>query len=376
MQASQATGVAEIVVLGSALGAYPGAELVGVVSATASSDAGSELPLAAAQPGQIVLVPRLLPCGECESCRRGRVAICPQRLARPRWPQPRETLPLRFLLPLAPPFCSALPDAADLFRYAALSDALLAPYSALVRTGVGPGMLCAVSGQGFRAALSAVVARAMGAAVVLVSPGLNASDRDRLLAAPFEALQVLSDEAGDASAVRSHLREIAVAAGLPPHGICVVETSGSDAGRAYALGLLERGGTALLLDRMQPLGSSETSATTRDAGAAGMPSLVMDLPAGPAHGSLALLDRAAAEGCQVLGGGSVHPDLLVELLALCERARIDLRALTRRIEPSEVEATMAQRRQGLGDRLTLPIVDYGLPSPLPSGYEAAASGLA
>jgi threonine dehydrogenase-like Zn-dependent dehydrogenase len=89
MQASLATGVADIAVVGSALGAYPGAEIVGVVQAVPSIDDGASGSAMALQPGQVVLVPRLLPCGECDSCRRGRVAICPQRLARPRRPQPR-----------------------------------------------------------------------------------------------------------------------------------------------------------------------------------------------------------------------------------------------------------------------------------------------
>jgi threonine dehydrogenase-like Zn-dependent dehydrogenase len=223
-------------------------------------------------------------------------------------------------------------------------------------------MLCAVVGKGSRAALSAVVARAMGAAAVIVCPGLVDRDRDRLLSAPFEALDVLRDETEDPVATRRRLREIAATAGLPPHGLCILEASGSDAGRAYALGILEGGGAAILLDRAQPLGPPAASPPQADLG----PGLAMDLPVGPAHGSLSLLDRAAAEGCQILGGGSVHPDLLIELLALCERARIDLRALTRRVSPSEMDEVMAQRRQGTGDLLTLPIVDYGPPGMQPA----------
>lgn len=357
-QASQATAVADIVVVGSALGAYPGAEVVGVIHSLTQDSEPVSGPVPSLTSGQIVLVPRLVCCGECDCCRRGRVAVCPQRTTRPRRPQPTERLPVRFLLPLSPPFCSSPPPMDDLFRWAALSDALLAPYAALVRAGLGPGALCAVLGQGARAALAAVVARAMGATTVLVSPGLHIVDRDRFLAPPFEALQVLSDESLDAPATRALLRDLAQQASLPPHGLCILETSGSDGGRVYALSLLERGGTAVLLDRAQPLAPEGVRVPSRDID----PNLALDLPVGPAIGGVALLDRAVAEGCQIIGGGSVHPDLLVELVALCERARIDLRSLTRRIEPAEVDATMAARRQGQGDALLLPIVDYGLAS--------------
>lgn len=368
-QAAQATAVADIVVVGSALGAYPGAEIVGVIHTLTQDSEPASGPIPSLTPGQIVLVPRLLCCGECDCCRRGRVAACPQRTTRPRRPQPTERLPVRFLLPLSPPFCSSPPPTGDLFRWAALSDGLLAPYAALVRAGLGPGTLCAVLGRGARAALAAVVARAMGATTVLVSPGLHVSDRDRLLSPPFEALQVLSDEGLNAAATRAFLRDVAQQAGLPPQGFCILEASGSDGGRAYALSLLERGGTAVLLDRAQPLAPEGTSPRSRDLD----PHMAFELPVGPAVGGLALLDRAVAEGCQIIGGGSVHPDLLVELVVLCERARIDLRSLTRRIEPTDVDATMAARRQGQGDALLLPIVDYGLASAQPMADDAPAA---
>ncbi len=370
IQASQATAVADIAVVGSALGACPGAEVVGVVRSLPAATEADSAPATSLQPGQVVVVPRLLPCGDCDRCRRGRVAVCAQRLVRPGRPQSIERLPVRFLLPLSPPFRSEPPPAEDLFRFAALSDALLAPYSALVRAGIGPGALCVVVGRGSRAALSVVVARALGAAAVVVSPGLAQPDRERLQAPPFDALSVLWDEAQDPAASRAQLRQIAVDAGLAPHGFCILETSGSDAGRIYALSLLSDGGTALLLDRAQPLAHVNRPANRTDShtdwaqptdppSSIATPGLAMDVPVGPLLSGAALLDRAVAEGCTVLGGGSVHPDLLVELLALCDRARIDLRQLTRRIEPHEVDSVMAARRAGQGDLLTLPIVDYG-----------------
>lgn len=348
-------------VLGSALGAYPGAEVVGVVgdlAATPDAPAASSTALAT---GQIVVVPRLLPCGECEPCRRGRVSICAGRARRPQRPQAFEQVPARFVLPLGPPFLGTPPTVESAAPFAALCDALLAPYSGLVRAGLGPGTLCVVVGRGFRAALSAVVARAMGATVAMVAQGTPEPEAERLLAAPYSLLAVLRDESLDPAALRQELASLATGAGLPAHGLCFVETSGSDAGRALTLSLLSAGGTAVLLDRAEPCADATHAA---DAGDRERATLAMDLPTGPGQQSPALLAALVEQGCQIIGGGSVHPDLLVELMALCERAQIDLAGLTRTVGPEAIDAVMTARRCGTGDTLTLPVVAYP-PPPAP-----------
>lgn len=326
-------------VVGSALGAHPGAEVVGVVRET--SDAARHLF------GRAVIVPRFLPCGECDLCRRGRIASCKLLAERPRRPQSHERLPARFLLPLEPPFVAAEPDDASLFRYAALADGLLAPYSGLVRAGVSPGTPCLVLGGGPRSALAVVACNAVGAKVAVLCEGgeLGAA----LRAPPYEAMAAIDANLDD-EAARNTLRELCEGAGLPDHGICILETTGSDAGRARALGILSTGGTAVLLDRPQPLDAPAESET-----------LASDLDAGPARRNVALLDRLVREGCQIIGAGPSHPDLLPELLSLVQRAGVDLAALTRAISPPQIESVMAARRRGQGtaaERLTLPIACF------------------
>ena len=44
-----------------------------------------------------MLIPRVIACGECEACRRGRLTVCSTRTERPRRPIEREVLPARFL---------------------------------------------------------------------------------------------------------------------------------------------------------------------------------------------------------------------------------------------------------------------------------------
>lgn len=322
----------EVEVLGSALGAHPGAEIVGVVRAAGES-AGHLL-------GRTVLVPRVLGCGECDLCRRGRLGSCPSLAARPQRPQATEKLPARFLLPLEPPYVAAAPAPDMVPLYAALSDGLLAPYSGLVRAGVGPGMLCVVLGTGSRAALATVAARSLGSQVAVLSD--DAEEQAILCQPPYRALRGLDARALDHEAVGAALRQLCGEVGLPWHGLCVLETSGSDAGRARALSVLGTGGTAVLLERSQLLDAN---------------------PAGPGVGGLALLEKVVAAGCQIIGASAPYPDLLPELVALVERAGLEpeLATLTRRLAPADIDAVLARRRSGqesAAERVQLPIVCY------------------
>lgn len=325
-----------VAVHGSALGAHPGAEVAGVVQ-----EAGRA---AAELLGRPVLVPRLLPCGECGLCQRGRVASCPHRRRRGA-PAALEQVPARFLLPLDPPLLAHAVAPSDLWRHAALCDALAAPYSALVRAGQSPGELCVVLGGGFRAAAAVLVVRALGCQAVVLAA--DADERERLCAPPFSARKALDSLGLDPEAGRAAVREIAAEASLPAHGLCLLETTGTDAGRLRALGMLEAGGSALLLDRMQPLAPLPEG-----------DELPAPLPAGPGLCGPAALDRLSREQCQVIGVGAAHPDLLPELAALVQRAEIDLSALVAAVTPAEIDAVLGRRRRGEGDRLKLPIVRF------------------
>jgi D-arabinose 1-dehydrogenase-like Zn-dependent alcohol dehydrogenase len=109
-----------------------------------------------------VVVPRLMGCGDCAACRRGRLAHCPARPAR-HGLGAEATVPARWLTSVEPPLW---PDGAELWQLAALADAALAPYSALSRAGVGPGDTVLVVGRDARAQFAAALAVAKGAKVV------------------------------------------------------------------------------------------------------------------------------------------------------------------------------------------------------------------
>ena len=109
--------------------------------------------------GRRVVVPRLLPCGECDHCRRGRVALCPSPSTR--GPLGRtQAVPARWLTSVEPPLW---PEGAELWQLAALADAVLTPYTALSRAGVGPSDTVVVVGNDARAAFARQIATAKGA---------------------------------------------------------------------------------------------------------------------------------------------------------------------------------------------------------------------
>ncbi len=134
-------GHVEVAVAGAALGVDPQAEIAGTV--VAAGDAAGEWL------GRRVIVPRILPCGDCQACRRGRVAHCQMRAPRPGLGE-RETVPARWL-------CSVEPPAA------------LAPFTALARAGVGPGDHVIIVGGDARAHFAAAIVAAKGAAVTIDS---------------------------------------------------------------------------------------------------------------------------------------------------------------------------------------------------------------
>jgi D-arabinose 1-dehydrogenase-like Zn-dependent alcohol dehydrogenase len=139
---------------GAALGVEPAAEIAGTV-VEAGEGAREWI-------GCRVVVPRLLPCGDCDHCRRGRVAACPTLRARPALER-RQTVPARWLTSVEPPLW---PDGVELWQLAALADAALSPYTALSRAGVGPSDTVVVVGHDARAGFARQIAAAKGAKLV------------------------------------------------------------------------------------------------------------------------------------------------------------------------------------------------------------------
>lgn len=277
-------GAGEVVVdvVGSAIGRAPGAEITGVVVAAAEG--------AADWLGKRVVVPRLLPCGECERCRCARVAHC-KNAARRDGVATCETVPARYLVALEPPL---LPSGVELWRLAALADAAAAPHAALARAGVAPGDLVVVLGAGVAGRFALRLAGLCGAHLALL-PISDGDDGAQAAARRLGDDVALVEGPATAADRLQRLRALGRDRGAAASSLTLIETSGRAEARRQAIELAAlAGGTAVLLD-----------------GGDGRP-VACDLEA------------LATGEARIIGAGAAHPDLLPELLSLVVRGELRL----------------------------------------------------
>lgn len=213
-----------------------GHEIVGTVEAVgpdAKLHDGNELTL-----GEAVVVPAVLPCGECALCRAGRDNAC---LAQK---MPGNDLdggfathlnvPARYLVPVG-----AIPAGHELFHLAVVADAVTTPYQALLRGKVGPDDAVAVIGAGGVGMFGVQIAAAFGAKVLAVDV-----DDARLEQAKAHGAAAVANVRGlEENDARKAVSEEAKKAGFPRLGWKVFEMSGTAAGQRLAFSLLNHTGT-------------------------------------------------------------------------------------------------------------------------------------
>jgi 6-hydroxycyclohex-1-ene-1-carbonyl-CoA dehydrogenase len=192
--------------------------------------------------GRAVIVPAVLPCGECDLCRRGLATICRAQK------MPGNDIQGGFATHVVVPARGlCLVDEARLAsaglalaQVSIVADALTTPYQAVRRAGVEPGDLAVVIGVGGVGGYCAQVARAMGARVAAIDV-----DRRKLDAALADGgVELALDARGaDARSLKKSVADFARVAGLRATEWKVFECSGTAAGQETAFGLLVHGAT-------------------------------------------------------------------------------------------------------------------------------------
>lgn len=186
--------------------------------------------------GQSVLVPAVLPCGDCDLCRAGRGTACRAQI------MPgndvdggfasHAVVPGRFLCPVAP-------GKADLADLGVVADAVTTPYQATERAGVSAGDVVVVIGTGGIGTYGVQVSAARGATVIAVDV-----DEEKLGRLGEHGAKATVNVAGmDARQARDAVREAAGRLGVRKHAWKVFEMSGTAAGQSTAYELLTFGGT-------------------------------------------------------------------------------------------------------------------------------------
>ena len=191
--------------------------------------------------GKQVIVPAVLPCGECDLCKRGLATICRAQK------MPGNDIQGGFASHIVVPargLCEV--DAArlakaglELAQVSIVADALTTPYQAVRRAGVVPGSLAIVVGAGGVGGYCVQVARAFGATVVAIDVD------DGKLAAIREhgAALTLNSRQHDGKAIKAAINDFAKANGLRRTEWFIFECSGTAPGQLTAYGLLVHGAT-------------------------------------------------------------------------------------------------------------------------------------
>jgi 6-hydroxycyclohex-1-ene-1-carbonyl-CoA dehydrogenase len=198
-------------------------------------------PEATAWLGKAVVVPAVLPCGECDLCRRGLGTICRHQKMPGNDIQggfaTHIVVPARGLCEVDEPRLSKAE--LTLPQVSIVADALTTPYQAVRRAGVKPGSLAVVVGAGGVGGYCVQIANAFGAKVAAIDV-----DPDKLeTISRYGAALTLDARTQDAKAIKSAIQAFAKKEGLRSTEWFVFECSGTPQGQLTAYGLLVHGAT-------------------------------------------------------------------------------------------------------------------------------------
>jgi 6-hydroxycyclohex-1-ene-1-carbonyl-CoA dehydrogenase len=191
--------------------------------------------------GRAVLVPAVMPCGECDACRRGKGTICPNQK------MPGNDIHGGFATHIEVPARGLCPvDEARLAKagltladVSVVADAVTTPYQAVEQAGVGPGQLVVVNGVGGVGTYCVQIAAAKGATVVAIDV-----DPVKLEAvAAHGAAKTINVREIDPKNLKKEIAAFAKANKLPSREWTIFECSGTAVGQAAAFGLLVHGAT-------------------------------------------------------------------------------------------------------------------------------------
>ena len=183
--------------------------------------------------GRRVMVPAVLPCGECAFCAAGRGNACPDQK------MPGNDIHGGFashvLVPAGPLVTlDEIPPEISLETLSVVSDAVATAYQAVLRSGLAEGDAAFVVGAGGVGGFLIQIAAALGARVA----ACDAAAQRLETAAAYGAEHVTNVTGKDPREVRKELQGVAREWGVPSLAWRVFEASGTAAGQLLAYSLL------------------------------------------------------------------------------------------------------------------------------------------
>ncbi len=193
--------------------------------------------------GKPVLVPAVLPCGECELCRSGNRRICRAQVMpgndRHGGFASHVAVPAKYLCPVGDDVLASH----ELWELSVVSDAITTPYQAVTRSGLTKDDLAICIGVGGIGIHTVQIAAAAGAKVIAMDIDAKKLELARAHGA-HAAIDVKDLSVKD---IRTQVKDAVKAIGGPKHLWKIFETSGTRAGQETAFSLLGFGASLAIV---------------------------------------------------------------------------------------------------------------------------------
>lgn len=184
--------------------------------------------------GKNVIIPAVLPCGECELCKKGRGNICQNQL------MPGNDFDGGFASHIKVPFKNlcVLPDSIlqkyPLSKLAVIADAVTTPYQVIKKSKLEENDFAIVIGVGGVGIYCALLAKIFGAKVL----ALDIDDKKLMKSKQHGIDEVLNIKDLDIKTIKSNVKVIAKSLGVSKYGWKIFEMSGTKAGQELGFALV------------------------------------------------------------------------------------------------------------------------------------------
>ncbi len=189
--------------------------------------------------GKPVIIPAVLPCGECDLCKKGRSNICQSQK------MPGNDFHGGFASHIVVParYLVRVPDSAlathSLAELSVVADAVSTPYQVIVKSGLKEGDFAVVIGVGGIGIYAAQLAHITGGKVLAID--IDPKKLEQLSQIGIKS--TLNSKGMDFKEIKKQVKTTCKELGAPPHSWKIYETSGTKAGQELAFGLLGIAGT-------------------------------------------------------------------------------------------------------------------------------------
>ncbi|GAB4203123.1 MAG: zinc-binding dehydrogenase [Bacteroidia bacterium] len=193
--------------------------------------------------GKNVIVPAVLPCGECELCKKGRSNICQHQL------MPGNDFDGGFATHIVVPsrFLCEVPDSAltryTLSQLSVIADAVSTPYQVIKKANIEPNDFAIIFGTGGIGIYAVQIAKLFGAKVLAI----DINDIKLQNALNAGANEILNIKDKDFKTIKSAVKDISKKLGVSPYMWKIFEMSGTAAAQDIAFNLLTYASTLCIV---------------------------------------------------------------------------------------------------------------------------------